>query len=111
MEKGITKIEKNCINEVILDKTITDSTAAKKVNVSGYRRYSILGRFEGPANGTFKIEINNNNNLVQQEFLALNDAGWLNFAKEYTVYGPDIGVVVYHPPASLKIKMSLYAGL
>ena len=101
----------NCIYETILKDTISKSKAAKKINVCGYRRYSVLARFEGPADGTFKVEINNDNKLVKQEFLQLNAAGWLNFAKEYTVFGPNIGVVIYHPPADLKVEMTLYAGL
>ena len=94
-----------------MKQTISNSTAAKTVDVCGYRRYSILARFEGPPGGTFKVEINNNNLLVQQESLQLNAGGWLNFNKEYIVYGPKIGVVIYHPPKKLKVKMTLYAGL
>lgn len=100
-----------CINVTIMNETISSSKAAKVVNVCGYRRYSILARFEGPADGTFKIEVNNNKLLVRQEFLQLNEGGWLNFNKEYTVYGPNIGVVIYHPPTNLKVNMKLYAGL
>jgi hypothetical protein len=101
-----------CINETILKTTISESKAAKIVDVCGYRRYSILARFEGPPDATFKVEVNNNSYLVAQEFLQLNAAGWLNFFKEYTVFGPKIGVVVYHPPAAgLKVDMTLYAGL
>jgi len=102
---------KSCIYETILKDTISESTPAKIVNVCGYRRYSILARFEGIAEASFKVEINNDSKLVQQEFLQLNAAGWLNFAKEYTVFGPNIGVVIYHPPANLKVDMTLYAGL
>ena len=100
-----------CIFESIMKETISDSKAAKVVDVCGYRRYSLLARFEGTPDATFKVEINNNNKLVAQEFLQLNAAGWLNFFKEYTVFGPKIGVVVYHPPANLKVEMTLYAGL
>jgi len=105
------KKTQDCIYETILDETISASKPAKKVNVCGYRRYSLLGRFEGPPDGTFKIEINNDNKLVKQEFLALNAGGWLNFAQEYTVYAPSIGVVIYHPPTNLKVHLTLYAGL
>lgn len=101
----------DCINRTIMKQTISSSKAAKIVDVCGYRRYSILARFEGPADATLKVEINNNNKLVRQEFLQLNAAGWLNFHKEYTVYGPKIGVVVYHPPKKLKVDMTLYCGL
>ena len=100
-----------CIYETILDQTISESTPAEIVDVCGFRRYSILARFEGEPDGSFKMEINNDGKLVKQEFVALNSAGWLNFAQEYTVYGPKIGVVIYHPPANLKVKMTLYAGL
>ena len=107
-----TKTKKiSCIYETIMKGTISKSKAAKIVNVCGYRRYSILARFEGPADASFKVEINNDNKLVKQEFLQLNAAGWLNFSKEYTVFAPKIGVVIYHPPANLKVKMTLYAGL
>ena len=101
----------NCISETILKGTISASKAAKIVDVCGYRRYSLLARFEGAPNATFRAENTNNNKLVQQEFLQLNAAGWLNFAKEYTVFAPKIGVVIYHPPAKLKVEMTLYAGL
>ncbi len=106
-----TKASKEFIDETILDDVISTSTPAKKVDVSGFRRYSILGRFEGPADADFRVEINNNSKLVAQESLKLNSDGWLNFAKEYTVFAPDVGVVVYHPPANLKVNMTLYAGL
>jgi hypothetical protein len=111
MSSSSEKKPKKCIYETILDQTISKSTPAKKVDVCGYRRYSLLARFEGPPEATFKIEINNDNRLVQQEFLQLNAAGWLNFAKEYRVFAPHIGVVIYHPPADLKVEMTLYAGL
>lgn len=99
------------IFETILEETISTHKPAKVVDVAGYRRFSLLGRFEGPPNGTFKIEVNQNNKLVAQEFLQLNDAGWLNFAKEYTVFAPSVGVVIYHPPSNLKVQLTLYAGL
>ncbi len=102
----------SCIFKTILKSTISESTPAKNVNVCGYRRYSLMGRFQGPPDADFKIEINNGNALVKQEFLTLNGAGWLNFAQEYTVYRPKIGVVIYHPPAEgLKVNLTLYAGL
>lgn len=110
-KKRNSKSVSNCIFETIMKDTISKSKAAKVIDVCGYRRYSILARFEGTADATFKIEINNNNKLVRQEFVQLNAAGWLNFYKEYTVYAPKIGVVVYHPPANLKVEMTLYAGL
>ena len=111
MEANKEKKTKDCIYETILNDTISDSKAAKKVDVCGYRRYSLNARFEGPPDATFKIEINNDNKLVKQEFLQLNAAGWLNFAQEYTVYAPSVGVVIYHPPSNLKVEMTLYAGL
>ncbi len=100
-----------CIFQSIMRETISDSKAAKVVDVCGYRRYSLLARFEGTPDATFKVEINHNSLLVQQEFLQLNSSGWLNFFKEYTVFGPKIGVVIYHPPPNLKVDMTLYAGL
>jgi hypothetical protein len=106
----ITSVGK-CIFETIMKGTISASKPAKIVDVCGFRRYSLLARFEGTPNSTFKVEINNNGKLVQQEFLQINAAGWLNFSKEYTVFAPKIGVVVYHPPANLKVEMTLYAGL
>lgn len=99
------------IYETIIDQTIAESEAAPVVDVSGFRRYSILARFEGTPNGEFRVEINNDNLLVGQESLRLNESGWLNFRKEYKAYGPRVGVVIYHPPGELKVRMSLYAGL
>ena len=99
------------INTTILKAKISKSTPAKLVNVRGFRRYSILARFKGKPGESFKMEINNDNLLVKQEFITLNSAGWRNFAAEYTVYGPKIGAVIYHPPANLQVNMKLYAGL
>ena len=101
----------NSIFVTAMDQTISASTAAPIVSVAGYRKYSVLARFEGPPSGAFRMEINNNNLLVAQENLQLNASGWLNFAKEYTVYAPDIGIVIYHPPANLKVRMTVYAGV
>lgn len=106
-----TKSVSKCIFETIMKETISESKAAKTVDVCGFRRYSILARFEGTPDASFKIEINNNNKLVRQEFLQLNAGGWLNFYKEYTVFAPIIGVVIYHPPVNLEVEMTLYAGL
>ena len=101
----------NSVFVMAMDQTISASTAAAIVSVAGYRKYSVLARFEGPPAGGFRMEINNNNLLVAQENLQLNASGWLNFAKEYTVYAPDIGIVIYHPPANLKVRMTVYAGV
>lgn len=96
----------------IMDETITSSKACKPFDATGFRRMSLLGRFEGPADSTFKIEINNEGLLVAQEFLKVNESGWLNVHKEYTVFGPHIGVVVYHPAtAGLKVKLMAYTGV
>ncbi len=110
-DKRKPKSVSRCIFETIMKDTISESKAAKVIDVCGYRRFSILARFEGPPNASFKIEINNNKKLVTQEFLMLNAGGWLNFCSEYTVFAPKIGVVVYHPPPNLKVEMTLYAGL
>ena len=99
------------INTTIMKTTISTSTPAKVVNVRGFRRYSILARFEAKPGSTFKMEINNDGKLVKQEFITLNSGGWRNFAREYAVYGPKIGVVIYHPPPKLEVDMKLYAGL
>ncbi len=101
----------NSVFETVMDQTISTSTAAKSVNLTGYREYAVLARFEGPPSAEFRMEINNHQLLVTQEKLKLNENGWLNFARVYKVYVPDIGIVIYHPPASLHVRMTVYAGL
>ena len=59
---------------------------------------------------TFAMEIACDSLTVVREELELGPGGWLNFAKEYTTFGPDVGVVVYHPPTDLKARISVYAG-
>lgn len=95
--------------ETILDQTISTSTPAKVVSVAGFREFSLLARFEGPPSSQIRFEINHNNLLVAQEIVELNADGWLNFAKVYPVFAPNIGVVFYHPPANLKVRMTIYA--
>ncbi len=99
----------NYIYQTIMDQTISTSTAATVVNVAGYSSYALLARFEGPAGSQFRMEINNESLLVQQENLTIEAGGWLNFYRIYPVYGPRIGVVIYHPPANLKVRMTVYA--
>lgn len=103
-------MDREHIYETVLDETISDSTAAQQVSVAGYRRYSVLARFEGPAAAAFSMEISNANTTVLREELELGPAGWLNFAKEYTVFAPDVGIVIYHPPPNLNVRMTVYAG-
>ena len=111
MTRGIPMERPAHIFETILKDTISSSTPAQVIDVSGFRRFSLLGRFEGPADATFRMEINNQNKLVRQEVVTLNSNGWLNFAKEYRVFAPSVGVVIYHPPANLQVDLTLYAGL
>lgn len=97
---------------VVMDTTLAadESKAGVVVDVSGFRRFSLLGRFEASTGTTCKIEINHEGQLVATEHITVGAAGWLNFSKEYIAYGPKIGVVFYHPSAPLKVKMRLYAG-
>jgi hypothetical protein len=99
------------IFETVMDKTISTSTPAQSVNLAGYREYAVLARFEGPPSAEFRMEINNHALLVTQEQIKLNANGWLNFARVYKVYAPDVGIVIYHPPANLRVRMTVYAGM
>jgi hypothetical protein len=96
--------------DTVMDKTISDSTPAKVVNLQGYKEYALQARFNGTPNQSFDFEINNNNLRVVRETVQLNAQGWANFNKVYPVYSPNIGVVIYHPPANTKVKMTIYAG-
>jgi hypothetical protein len=103
-------MDRDHVYETVMDQTISDSTAAQPISVAGYRRYSVLARFEGPADAAFSMEISNTITVVREE-LKLGPGGWLNFAKEYTVFAPDVGIVIYHPPPNLKALITVYAGL
>ena len=98
------------IFETIVDATINTSTACKIVNVAGFRRFSLMGRFEGKSAAKIRFEVNQNNLLIAQEIFNLNAAGWYNFSKVYDVFAPTIGVVIYEFPPALKVKMYIYAG-
>lgn len=95
----------------VMDQTISTSTAAQRVSVAGYRRYSVLARFEGPPSATFAMEIAAGSLTVVREELELGAGGWLNFSREYTAFAPDVGIVIYHPPTDLKAQISVYAGI
>jgi len=96
--------------ETVLDKTISSSTAGKTVDLSGFKEYSVLARFQGQPNGTFALEFGHNNITVIREELKLNAQGWLNLAKVYPVYAPRVGCAVYNPPPNTKVKIMIYAG-
>ena len=103
-------MNQEAIFETVMDQTISESTPAEIVSVAGFRKFSLLARFEGPPSASFRFEINHNKLLVTQETVELTAAGWLNFAKVYDVFAPEIGVVIYHPPRELKVRMTIYAG-
>ena len=96
--------------DTIMDKVINTSSPAKNVNLQGYKEYALHARFEGPPNKSFDFEINNSGLRVARETVQLNAQGWANFNKIYPVYSPNVGVVIYHPPANTKVKMMIYAG-
>ena len=103
-------MDREHVFETVMDQTISTSTAAQMVSVAGFRRYSVLARFEGPPSARFAMEIACNSLTVVREELELGPGGWLNFAKEYTTFAPDVGIVIYHPPTDLKARISVYAG-
>jgi hypothetical protein len=103
-------LEKNSLYEMVMNETISDSKGGNPVNLDGFREFSLLARFEGPANATFAFEIYFDNITVVRENIELNAGGWINFAKIYPVYAPKVGLAVYHPPTNLKVRISFYAG-
>lgn len=102
--------ENNSLFEMVIDETISESKGGKPVNLDGFREFSVLARFEGPANERFAFEIYFDSLTVIREEIELNPAGWINFAKVYPVYAPKVGLAVYHPPLNLKVRISFYAG-
>lgn len=98
------------IFETIVDASITTSTPCKIVNVAGFRKFSLMGRFEGAPSGKIRFEVNQNKIMLASEVFNLNAGGWYNFSKVYQVFAPDIGVVIYEFPPNLKVKMFIYAG-
>lgn len=95
----------------VIDQTISSSTAASIVDLSGYETMAVLGRLTGPPNATVFMEVNNNQLMVVRETITLNMAGWFNFARTYRIFAPSIGIVFYNPSASLKVKMTVYAAI
>jgi hypothetical protein len=98
------------IYEMVLDSTMTGSTAGKIVDLKGFREFAIMARFEGPANAEFDFELGYDGITVFRETIQLNEAGWTNFAKTYNVFAPEVGLAVYHPPAGTHARISFYAG-
>jgi hypothetical protein len=104
------KASRDFIFETIVDATINTSTACKLVNVAGFRKFSLMGRFDGQPSAKIRFEVNQNNIMLAQEIFTLNTGGWYNFSKVYEVFAPNIGVVIYEFPTGLKAKMHIYAG-
>ena len=98
--------------DTVLDKTISQSTPSKSVNLLGYKEFALLARFDGGvanANKAVVFEIGNNNLTVARETVHLNAQGWANFSKVYSVFAPNVGLAVYNPPSNLKATISIYA--
>jgi hypothetical protein len=95
----------------IIDQTISTSTAANNVDLTGYENFSVLGRLTGPANATVFLEMYNDNLSVAREMLTLNAAGWLNFPRTYHLFAPSMGIVFYNPSAPIQIRMTVYAAI
>ena len=95
----------------ILSGTISTSTPSKVVDLTGYREFALLGRLEGAPGAVVYLEIGHRKLTVVGETLTLNSGGWLNFAKTYPVYAPDVGIALYNPTSSMQVDFSIYAGL
>jgi len=98
------------IFENIIDATINTSTACKYVNVGGFRKFSLMGRFEGLPSAKIRFEVAQNNLTLAREIFNIDASGWYNFSKVYDVFAPNIGVAIYEFPPKLKVKMYIYAG-
>jgi hypothetical protein len=107
---SVTALAGEFFFDTVLDQTISTSTAGKVVDLQGYKDFAVLARFEGPPNKLVYFEIGYNNITVVRENVKLNAQGWINFAKVYPVYAPNVGIAVYNPPANLKAKIMIYAG-
>jgi hypothetical protein len=107
---NMTVFAKDFFFDTVMNKTISTSTAAKQVDLGGFKDFSVIARFEGPPNSEVYFEIGFNQLTVIQERVKINEQGWLNFAKIYPVYGPTVGLAIYNPPANLKARIMIYAG-
>jgi hypothetical protein len=103
-------LSKEFFFETIMDTTISTSTGAKDVNLQGFKDFALLARFEGQPNKDVEFEIYYNKKTLFREKIKLNQQGWVNFAKVYPIYAPNVGITIYHPPVNLKVKMTIYAG-
>ena len=98
------------IFETLIDATINTSTASTYVNVGGFRKFSLMARFEGTASAKIRFEIMQNNLTLGREIFNIQAGGWYNFSKVYDVFAPNIHVAIYEFPPNLKVRMYLYAG-
>ena len=95
--------------ETILNKTITATTAAKTVNLAGYKEFAIMGRFEGQAGSKFRLELEFNELNVMREEIEIDTDGLAKLTKVYPVYAPRLTVTIVNPPPNLKTKLIIYA--
>jgi len=95
--------------EKVMDGVISSSTAAKIVDLRGFKEFAMVARFEGRPGAKVNFEIAFNRITLMSDYVRLNSAGWANFAKIYPVYAPEVGIVIYNPPPRLKVKIMVYA--
>ena len=98
------------IFETLMDHIISETTPSEVISVAGFRKFSLLARFEGPPSASVSFTIQHNRLVISQETVELSAGGWLTFSKVYPVFAPEIGVVIYNPPPGLMVRMTIYAG-
>ena len=95
--------------ETILNKTITQTTTAKIVNLAGYKEFAVMGRFEGQAGSKLRLEMEFNELNAIQEEIELDADGLAKLTKVYPVYAPRLTVTIANPPPNLKARLIIYA--
>ncbi len=111
LEPSKASATRDYIFETLFDATInTSNNASKVVNVGGFRKFSIMARFEGQPSSKIRFEIGQNKLTLAQEIFNIGTGGWYNFSKVYDVFAPNIGVAIYEFPPNVKVRMYIYAG-
>jgi hypothetical protein len=99
------------VYQILFQGQISTSTVMGNFNLAGYRDVAVLVRLDGAPNSVVYQEVYNDALSVAVEQLTLNQAGWLNFTKIYSLFAPDGAIVLYNPSAPMNVRFSVYAAI
>jgi len=94
----------------IFEGTVTTHTPLGNIDLSGYKRYSVLLRLDNAKSDTETFRFTTYNNSIQvyqHDFYTQN--GWYIHNVIHEIYHPKVGFVLYNWNNEAKVRLWIYA--